>query len=58
MPTVHPFYPINEDKKTREERVFHNNPKCKVGHGIQIWERKQSTNNYRLCPVYAGLVGE
>jgi hypothetical protein len=58
MPTIHPFFSVNEEKKPREERVYHNNAKCKVGRGIPVWDRHQGTNSYELCPVCAGLVGD
>jgi hypothetical protein len=58
MPTVHPFYSANDEKKPREQRVYHNNLTCPVGRNIPSWERMQGTNNYPLCPVCAERVGD
>ena len=39
MPTAHPFYSANDEKKPREQRVYHNNLTCPVGRNIPSWER-------------------
>jgi len=46
---VYPFHSINEVLKPASQRVYHNNDACPPGRDIPSWERKQGTNNYRLC---------
>ena len=47
--TVNPFNSINEVKKLRENRVYHNNNKCASGSDIPKNERRPGTAGYRLC---------
>lgn len=51
MSPVYPFYSVNEALKPASQRVHHNNSDCPPGRDIPSWERKQGTNNYRLCDV-------
>lgn len=49
MPTVSPFYSINEVLKPAENRAHHNNNICPPGRDIPANERRAGTGNYRLC---------
>ena len=49
MPSIAPFYSVNEVKKPPEKRVHHNNSKCPPGHDIPLSERKQGTGGHRVC---------
>jgi hypothetical protein len=55
MPTVAPFYSINEQDKTPLRRVHHNNSACPPGRDIPLNERRQGTGGYRLCEVCNNL---
>jgi hypothetical protein len=51
MANIYPFYSINEVEKPATKRVHHNNSSCAPGRDVPLNERKQGTNNYRLCDV-------
>jgi hypothetical protein len=51
MSPVYPFHSVNEIQKPPQNRVFHNNSACPPGRDIPEWERRQGTNNYRLCEI-------
>jgi hypothetical protein len=55
MPTRQPFYSINETKKPRDGRVYHNNSACPSGREIPENERRDGTEDYRLCRNCAEL---
>jgi hypothetical protein len=55
MPNVKAFYSINEVKKAPEHRVHHNNSSCPPGRDIPANEKRDGTNNYRLCHDCAEL---
>ena len=49
MPKTSAFYSVNEAKKPSDKRVHHNNSACPPGRDIPSHERRDGTNNYRLC---------
>ncbi len=49
MPKTPVFYSVNEEKKPPANRVHHDNSACPPGRDIPANERRQGTNNYRLC---------
>ena len=49
MPKVPDFHSINEAKKPADKRVYHNNSACPPGRDIPAHERRDGTNQYRLC---------
>jgi hypothetical protein len=58
MPKTLPFFSVSEDKKPAANRVHHNNSACPPGRDIPANERRQGTNNYRLCDVCGRLNNE
>ena len=57
MSPVYPFYSVNEVLKPAHQRVYHNNDTCPPGRDIPHHERRQGTNNYRLCEDCAKRAG-
>jgi hypothetical protein len=55
MANVYPFHSINEQYKPTSKQVHHNNSACPPGRDIPAHERRQGTNNYRLCNDCAEL---
>ena len=49
MPSIAPFYSVNEAKKPVAKQVHHNNSGCVPGRDIPQTERKPGTGGYRLC---------
>jgi hypothetical protein len=49
MPSVSPFYSVNEVKKSKENRVHHNNSACRPGSDIPTYERKSGDGGHRVC---------
>jgi hypothetical protein len=48
------FYSINEGKKPKDDRVYHNNNTCPPGLDIPKNERRRGRNEYRPCKDCAG----
>ncbi|HEY2104310.1 MAG TPA: hypothetical protein VGH29_00905 [Candidatus Binataceae bacterium] len=55
MPSEAAFYSVNEVKKPRDLRVYHNNSACLVGRDIPQHERKKGTAGYGHCDECAKL---
>ena len=49
MAKISPFHSVNEPDKSSAKRVYHNNNTCPSGHDIPKGERRQGTDNYRVC---------
>jgi hypothetical protein len=49
MSKVPPFHSVNEEKKTVDHRVYHNDNSCPSGRDIPKNERVVGTGGYRLC---------
>lgn len=46
---VLPFNSINEAQKPIEDRVYHNNNKCRAWYQIPDNEKRRGEAGYRLC---------
>jgi len=49
MPRMKDQYSVNEEKKAKEHRVYHNNSACGPFGEIPKHERRDGQNGYRLC---------
>jgi len=49
MPKMADKHSVNEAKKAKEHRVYHNNSRCGAYKSIPENERRDGQNGYRLC---------
>jgi hypothetical protein len=51
MPAMSDKYSVNEEKKEKKDRVYHNNSGCGAYNSIPENDRRSGRNGYRLCEV-------
>jgi hypothetical protein len=49
MPKMSDQYSVNEAKKPKEDRVYHNNSDCGPFKEIHPDDRRNGQNGYRVC---------